>query len=334
MTKKILFRADGNVTTGLGHLYRLFALVEMCKREYDFVFLTKESSVLSVIPSDYTLKIIPEEIDINQEPIWIDNLFSCKEYIMISDGYQFSTSYQKKIKEVGFKLMYIDDLVKEHMFADIVVNHSPHAQENHFTKEPYTKFALGTKYALLRPSFLNKNKRIPSSKLDSAFVCFGGADEYNFTHKCVMELLDIPSIEKINIIIGEAYSFSEIYEVEKKNSKVKIYKNIDERSLYNLMKMCNFGIAPTSTILFELISVNMYLVSGFYVENQRKAYHELERRNVFKGIGDFNTYQFNFLKNYILNLSPTIIQKQIESQKTLIDGNQKRRFLTLLNELN
>ena len=36
MTKKIIFRADGNATTGLGHLYRLFALVEMYKNDYDF----------------------------------------------------------------------------------------------------------------------------------------------------------------------------------------------------------------------------------------------------------------------------------------------------------
>ncbi len=31
---KIIFRADGSAKTGLGHLYRLFAIVEMVKYSY------------------------------------------------------------------------------------------------------------------------------------------------------------------------------------------------------------------------------------------------------------------------------------------------------------
>ena len=69
--KKILFRADGNNNIGLGHLYRLFALAEIYKSNYDVIFLTKEDSTLQVIPEGYIVKKIPINITINEEPIWL-----------------------------------------------------------------------------------------------------------------------------------------------------------------------------------------------------------------------------------------------------------------------
>ncbi|MCK0144111.1 UDP-2,4-diacetamido-2,4,6-trideoxy-beta-L-altropyranose hydrolase [Arenibacter sp. F26102] len=334
MKKKIIFRADGNSEIGLGHLYRLFALVEMYKDEYDFVFLTKKDTLLDVIPLNYKVKTIPNHVNINREPIWVFENFPPEEYILIADGYQFVSAYQKKIKELGYILIYVDDLANEHMYADLVVNHSPHITDVQYKKEKYTKFALGTDYAILRPSFLKVslgNRDIKS--LSNVFVCFGGADKNNFTYKIMLELLNIPEIKKINLVVGGAYKYPEIFEVEKKNSKVKIFKNLNEKSLHTLMDTCNFAVAPTSTILLELISVNMYLVSGYYVENQRMAYYEFERRAVFKGLGDFNKYQFDFLKNHLINVSANDIKNQIEAQRMLIDGNQKRRFLKLMNKL-
>ena len=147
MKVKILFRADGNSTTGLGHLYRLFSLVEVVKDTLEFVFLTHATSTDLVIPDTYTKKIIPESINIEDEPEWLTSTFSSKEYIIIADGYQFTSSYQKQIKEKGFKLIYIDDLAKEHMYADVVVNHAPYKVEPHYKKEPYTKVAVGTQSA-------------------------------------------------------------------------------------------------------------------------------------------------------------------------------------------
>ena len=47
--KKIICRADGNANTGLGHLYRLFALYEIYKDYYEVIFVTKSSSTLKVI---------------------------------------------------------------------------------------------------------------------------------------------------------------------------------------------------------------------------------------------------------------------------------------------
>lgn len=334
MVKKIVFRADGNGITGLGHLYRLFALVEIYRKQFEFIFVTKESSTKTVFPKDYPIFFIPEGITIADEPLWLHQNFNPSEHLIIADGYQFKSNYQKLVKDRGYNLIYIDDLAKEHMFADIVVNHSPDAEALEFRKENYTKLALGTNYAMLRPSFLNiKIKDIPKPPLKTGFICFGGADKFNFTLKATKELLTIPEIESIKIIVGAAYNFKELFELEKTNSKIKIFKNLDEENLKNLMNNCTFGIAPASTILFELISVNMYLFSGFYVDNQQKAYERLMKEKVIYGLGDFNNYTFNTIKNHFSKLSYPVIKDQIKSQKKLIDGNQKLRFLNLIKNI-
>ena len=331
MAKKILFRADGTAKTGLGHLYRLFALVEIYKEQFEFVFLTKQSSVLSIIPSDYTLKIIPEEIDINEEPLWIDEHFSHKEYTIISDGYQFISSYQKKLKEFGYFSVYIDDLAVEHMYADIVVNHSPHAQENHFSVEPYTVFGLGTDYAILRPSFLASAKQKKElSTIDTAFVCYGGSDYFDFTFKTVEALLKTEKIKKINVVIGGAYNHNEIHEIANKFNKIEVYKNLNEQALNDLMHKSNISFVSASTILYEAITVKSPIFTGFFVQNQIDFYNGIKAKEVFFGMDDLRNFNFVTLPNKINALTEEEIRNQIKNQKLIIDGEQKKRFLALL----
>ncbi|MDB9873628.1 hypothetical protein OAC97_00010 [Flavobacteriaceae bacterium] len=331
MTKKILFRADGTAESGLGHLYRLFALVEIYKEKFDFVFLTKKSSVLSIIPSDYTLKIIPEDIDINKEPLWIDKNFSHNEYIIISDGYQFTSAYQKKIKQLGYFLIYIDDLAVEHMYADIVVNHSPNVNKETFNNEPYTVFGLGADYAILRPSFLASAKQEKKLfTIDTAFVCYGGSDYFDFTFKTVEALLKTEKIKKINVVVGGAYNHKEIYKIAKTFNKIEVHKNLNEKALNDLMNKSNISFVSASTILYEAITIKMPIFTGFFVQNQIDFYNGIKAKEVFFGMNDLRNFNFDTLPSKIEVLTEEKIGNQIKNQKSIIDGEQKKRFLALL----
>ena len=135
MQKEILFRADGNSEIGLGHLYRLFSLIEMLKADFKFTFVSSETSNVNIIPNSYQLKIIPSQITIKEEPEWVSNEFDKNNTLLIADGYQFNSSYQRKIKEKGFIFVYIDDLASEHMFADLIINHSPNITSQIYSTE-------------------------------------------------------------------------------------------------------------------------------------------------------------------------------------------------------
>jgi len=336
LKKKIVFRADGSSTTGLGHLYRLFSLVEIVKHSIDFVFLTHETSTESVIPEGYNTAIIPNAITIENEPTWLAHNFSSENHIIIADGYQFIASYQKAIKEVGYHLIYIDDLAQEHMYADVVINHSPYIQEKHYTKESYTKLALGTKYALLRPLFLEEAEKIKIIKaIDTAFVCFGGADPINLTLKAVNGLLQIKSFKNIHIVLGGAYKHLEIFDLEVKHShKIKTYKNLSEEELIKVMQQCNFAIAPASTILYELSCVKMPILSGYYVDNQELIYKGfLDSKAIYKGENMKNHQASDFKDRIELILKQHQFNQQIEAQKALFDAKIASRHLNLIKNV-
>ena len=332
MKKEILFRADGNSAIGLGHLYRLFSLVEMLKDNFKFTFLTSENSTTNIIPKEYQQKIIPKQITIKEESNWISKEFDADTSILIADGYQFNSSYQKQIKEKGFKFIYIDDLASEHLFADIIINHSPSISSEDFSCESYTKFALGTKYALLRPVFLELSKKEnPLKQIDTVFVCFGGADPFNLTLKATKALLKIASVKKIHIVLGGAYTYKEIYDLAQNH--IKIHQNLSEEELSEVMVDCNFAIAPASTILYELCCVKMPILSGFYVDNQENIYNGFVEKKAIFGMGNMKNFDVaSFQKNLELFFKSDF-QELITSQKKIFDKNIKERYHKLIFSL-
>ena len=332
MQKEILFRADGNSEIGLGHLYRLFSLIEMLKEHFKFTFVSSETSTVNIIPNSYQLKIIPSQITIKEEPEWISKEFDKNNTLLIADGYQFNSSYQRKIKGKGFKFVYIDDLASEHMFADLIINHSPNITSQIYSAEPYTKFALGTKYALLRPTFLDliaKEKTV--QKIDKAFVCFGGADPYNLTLKATKALLKTPQVKKIDIVLGEAYSHKEIYTLTQKN--IKIYQNISEEELMKTMVTSNFAIAPASTILYELCCVQIPVLSGYYVNNQKKIYNGFANKKAIFKMGNLKDFSITSFEDHLIQFLKIDFQELINCQKKIFDQNIKNRFCKLISSL-
>ncbi|WP_417195748.1 UDP-2,4-diacetamido-2,4,6-trideoxy-beta-L-altropyranose hydrolase [Bizionia sp.] len=328
--RKILCRADGNSSIGLGHMYRMLAIAEFFKNEYDIIFVTKKDSSTSIIPKAYKISYIPEDVSTQDEPRWLSNNFTILENIIIADGYQFVSSYQRGIKREGFKLIYIDDLVKEHMYADVVINHSPKISVSDYQSEKYTKFALGLDYALLRPVFLAQTKLKREIKnIDSVFLCFGGADKDNFTLKMYNLLRKMNFIKEIHIIIGAAYKHSI---KDFKDDRAILYNNLNENDLIEVMYKCNLAIAPTSTILLELCCINIPIISGYLEENQKKAYKALYELGAISGIGDFKKVKLTKtnLKNKINLLE---IETLLKTQSQLFNKNQIENFKQLIYSL-
>lgn len=337
--KKIIFRADGNSNTGLGHLYRVFALIEILKESYNYVLITRDNTDLNVIPEAYNLYIIPPNISVNEEPDWLKNIFSPEEYFIIADGYEYKETYQKDIKNKGFKLVYIDDLAKTHIYADIVINHSIYIEPKDYSAESYTKFGLGAEYAMLRPKFIEASKKSKNiSKIYKILVSFGGADIYDLTYRCLRGIIKLKNIQEINIVIGSAYNHSKIYNTIKGfEDKVVIHKELSESQMVALMNENQLAIVPSSTISYEVCSVNMVVLSGYYVENQMNLYNGLVANELIYSGGDFNTYTpqtFYDKVLEILNDDPINYQNKIDRQSCLFDGRQSKRILSIITDGN
>ncbi len=333
--KKLIFRADGNSATGLGHLYRVFGLIEMFKDKFDFVLVTRPETTREMIPKDYHFQVIPSSVDTAGEAKWMKETLQANEHWVIADGYQFDSDYQRRIKEVGFRLLYIDDFCREHMFADVVVNHAIGVKEEDYSAETYTRFALGSAYAILRPAFLEaaKTKR-HSNKRGEVFVCFGGADPLNLTVTAVKALLNVKEIKKVNTVVGAAYAHEELAILARENSRLSVYNNLSENALLEVMRGCDFAIAPASNILYELFAVKMPVLSGYYVDNQKKIYEGcLQKGLIFDGgnLQPFTVSDFESKIKELLSLTGT--ESYMTAQAEAFDGKSKERFINLLKPL-
>jgi len=333
--RHILLRADGNQTTGLGHLYRLFALVEMLQDEYQCTFLTSENSVTKIIPDYYNVQFVPGNVNLKGEPSWLMQQFNPDDHIIIADGYGFDSNYQKALHESGFRLVYIDDLSTEHMYADLVVNHAIGATEEQFSTEPYTQFALGTTHAILRPEFLDAAaKRREAGQIKRVFVCFGGADPNDHTHLFVKTLLSFEEIQEIDVVLGAAYPHREIFQIAKENN-VRIHRNINASQLVVILESCQLGIVPSSTILYEVCAVKMPVISGYYVDNQKGIYDGFLSRQAIVGLGNMNTCDAVKIRKSLEGiLNQENLQSYVDKQAQLFDNQIKNRFLEWIEKLN
>jgi UDP-2,4-diacetamido-2,4,6-trideoxy-beta-L-altropyranose hydrolase len=335
--KSIIIRVDGSPEIGLGHIYRGIALAEMLKEDFSVTFIVKSSSTISPIKeAGFHILILPEDINMSKEPEWLIQNFQT-DSIIILDGYQFLENYQRILKNKGFKLVYVDDLVEFHMYADLVINHAPGVKPEDYSAESYTKFALGPKYAILRPVFLEATKQkrlIPT--IDTAFVCFGGADSNDLTLMSTKILLQIKQIERINIVVGAAYRHTEIYSLQKKIPLINIFQNLTEKELIEVMFKSNLAIASASTILYELCTVKMAILSGYYIENQKNIYYGLIDYKSIYGIGNFRTIKKStYLKhlNAILSDQNNIVEIMLNNQARVFDHFIRKRLLTIIKSL-
>src|ERR1700744_1135916 len=202
MKPEIYIRADGSSKIGLGHIVRCTALAHMLKDNFKITFVCKEipeQSKVDLQKSDFELILINTE----EEFFKLLDL----DKIVVLDGYDFDTNYQKKIKSTGCKLVCIDDLHDKEFVADLIINHAPGVKPKNYKAQLYTQFALGLDYALLRPAFLEQAKKERKiENIKTVLICFGGADFKNLTESTLQTVSQFKEFKNILVITGTSYT--------------------------------------------------------------------------------------------------------------------------------
>jgi UDP-2,4-diacetamido-2,4,6-trideoxy-beta-L-altropyranose hydrolase len=320
MKSKIFIRADGNTKIGLGHLTRCMALAKMLNHDFQIIFVSKE------IP-EHCLKQIQHSL-FGFNKIESENDFFNKlkpEDIVIIDGYHFDTDYQKRIKRLRCKLVCIDDLHDKEFVADLIINQAPGISPSDYSAQPYTQFALGLDYVLLRPVFLEQAKKERKvKKTETILICFGGSDIKNLTESTLSIVSTFKEFKQIIVITGASYPYSKtLHRLIKKDKKILHYHAVEDSELLHLMLKADLAIVPASGILFETLSTGCKVISGYYINNQMEIYKGLlELKSIFDA-KDFSS------ENLITSLNTTSDRPIIR----LIDGESSLRLLKKIKNL-
>lgn len=326
--KKIIFRADAGPLIGYGHFIRSLALAEMLKDDFECHFAT-------VQPSLFQLNEIEKVCDVMALPegdAHFDVFLSFLKgnEIVILDNYFFTESYQQRIKDIGCKLVCIDDLHDRRFCADIVINHALGVTSQEYVGKPWTSYLLGFDYALLRKPYLEDFPFNPN-KTFGCMILIGGSDPNGITRNLVTMLEELHFHQPIAVVVGDG--FQDLINLKAK-SHVSVFKSISGQEVLDLMNSSTFGIFPASTTSMEACAARLPFVCGHYVKNQINLYNGLKQHGLAVCIDSFEDLTKEKLDLAIQELKKDgTLDAFRAKQASLLDKGSQKRFINAFKQL-
>ena len=323
----------------MGHFYRCLALANILNGfKRTFLMNSYQPQLKNILDTyDINLEILNSETPFvanNRElSTYID-----KKDIVILDGYKYDQSYMEVINNIAAGIVVIDDLNQGKYFADIILNHGPHAKNFKYNALKKTRVLLGEQFTLLRPAFYkNAGKGKVRNDVKVITICFGGADYNNLALKYIKALNNINKRFQINIILGASnHNRNEEYKQFNQNLiKVMIFRNITDQELASLLLASDLLIATPSNIMMEACTINIPTITQAVAKNQNAFYDFLNEHKLATCIP---CYDEIFTKSLAKLLHTTIFdkayrKKMIGNQKKIFDGNSNLRLKNELESL-
>lgn len=313
----VYFRADGNSEIGLGHVMRCVAIAEILAKTFDCFFLINNPSpqLEQILKKVCNIILISTDKSPNAK-IEITPHVMPNDIIVI-DGYNFDSTYQKNIKEYGCFLVCIDDLQKGFFWADIIINHGAGLFKKNYIKAPYTKIFLGPQFAIIRKEFHKKTILKNSKRI---LITYGGADLENFTLKTISQIIENYKQDYyFDIVIGTSYMHKIDLAYFNKDKKINIHENIDSKKMASLMRKSQICIASPSTVAFEYLSSSTgTLIVQKTALNQKHFFNYLIKNNLAIPFDDFLIHGIDTFKKI-----------NIEHREKLFDGKSQERILEI-----
>lgn len=337
----LLIRADASTAMGAGHVMRCLALAQAWQDKGGNVTFLMTPGFPSleqrIHKENMTVFIQTEQPGSNADAeASADYAKQTGSSWIVVDGYQFGATYQKKLKELGTSVLFIDDYGhSDHYYADIVLNQNVYADMSYYTNyEPYTEFLLGTRYALLRREFLEWSgwcRDIPD-RARKILVTFGGGDPDNVTLKIIeaMRSVDLDRLE-VKVVVGSTNPhFDLIRESAKNLANVTLIKNAE--NMPALMAWADAAISGGGSTCMELAFMGLPSIIIPIADNQKLIAQELDKIHAAIEIPPHILKSTNALARFI---TPVLCQKKTRSdlslnQRKLVDGTGAKNIVSLL----
>lgn len=328
--KRIILRADCGKKTGYGHFVRTLALANHLKDDFNCNFVSyNEENDFGLIPDSLLTQIysVCKAIPVGGHSLdEFNKVFLSeldKDDIVVLDNYYFSTNYQKAIKDIGCKLVCIDDIPTRHMVCDVLICGSPQQRSN-FSLEPYTEFISSIEWIFLRDEFLVPNKvRNIVSYIQEVVIAMGGSDAFNLTDKMIGIVRNCVPQANINVIAGPLVKIN-----SNTTSVINVHRNLTAKEMVDIFDKSDIGIFPSSTVAIEAASRKLPIVGGYYAQNQMALYDYCVKNRIFAPLGN-------------LQDSPDLIESRLcnilrseRSMPPVINFNkQKQNTVELFNRI-
>jgi UDP-2,4-diacetamido-2,4,6-trideoxy-beta-L-altropyranose hydrolase len=335
----IIIRADASVKSGTGHIMRCLALAHAFKRNgEDVCFAVSEcpDAILKKIQIDSfsVLRIKSKAGSVKDAEETAKFAKKKKSFRIVSDGYHFSDKYQDTIKKAGLHLFFIDDYghCKKYC-ADIILNQNLYAGAHFYPKSDiFTRFLLGTQYALLRPEFHHYRhwKREIPEKAKKVLITLGGSDPDNTTLKILKAVKGLDF--DVKAVVGGVNPHLRPVEREiKKSPNLQILKNVS--NMPELMAWADIAFTSGGSTCWETCFMGLPNVIIYCADNQKPIALSLDSAGAAINLGHNKGLEEKKIISSLKKLANNREERRMMSDKgrLLVDGRGAERVIYAMN---
>ena len=290
----VVIRADSGVGVGAGHLMRMLALANGCRKlglEITFAVNDIPGSIARKISkSGCELVSITSERGSQEDATETLELSTDRNAKwLVLDGYCFDDDYQQRVKPKNTLIMVVDDFGHgSHYQADMILNQNAYADVSRYQQLMDTKSLCGIRYTLLKPEFQEQSKPVGvrnsvRAQARNILVTMGGCDQENYTLPVIQALEEIHACRKadlhVDCVIGPDYDHEIVLREFEKSSQMRfrIHRNVDRMDL--LMRETDLAITAGGSTCYELARLGVPAIAIATADNQVPVVRELAKRN-------------------------------------------------------
>lgn len=343
LSKNLIIRADASSQIGTGHVMRCLALAQAWQEEIggEVIFvaadgisaLEKRLAGEGCVVANIATKA--GSGDDARQTIGLAQDYAA-DWIVV-DGYHFGGDYQRIVKDVGLRLLFVDDYGHaERYFADIVLNQNISATESLYAKrESYSQLLLGPRYVLLRREFWRWHdwqREIPDVAR-KVLVTLGGADPHNATLKVIQALqqIEVDGLEA-EVVIGAGFNNEHTLKsaIGKRRTKIRLEYNVN--NMPELMAWADVAVSAGGTTCWELAFMGLPALHVALADNQRSVVSSLQTHDIGADMGWYESLSSADIARSLQNLlgDRTRREAMIRQGRLLVDGDGAKRVVMVL----
>jgi UDP-2,4-diacetamido-2,4,6-trideoxy-beta-L-altropyranose hydrolase len=269
---RLVLRADGNSTIGLGHIMRLLALADILRNQFTetiFALCTPDESLRQLLASKgLSMQELPAQ-PLPTEAQWLALNFLRPDDTVVFDGYGFDYEYQCQVRAAVRRLVCLDDLHAFPFAADLVLNPAGGISANSYElRQRGARILSGPAYAPLQAAFrevsntkvgseTEKTRSLKAAKPaspDTVLLCLGGADPRHLSQQVATELLGLPesAVCRLHVVVGAAYQgWEALSSWAAPQPRVTLHRALTAAELALLMRSCGAAVLSSSTVSYE-----------------------------------------------------------------------------------
>lgn len=275
---KVGYYVNGNNQRGLGHIFRALDISDDFYTKTDIYFDINQTNQ-EVFGLTYH-KLIPIRN--------LSDLYTkCKEKqydIFITDILSTSIDYMDGLRNVmpNAKLVNFEDDGQGALKADLVFNAL-------LTNRKSENMYCGDKYYVCDESHIIVKQKPIKEKVETMFICFGGADPSNYTDR-VLKIISKEEYRDFLFIVALGKTKQNVDELLRYNefSNIEVQYNVNEVAI--MMKKADVALTSRGNMAFELALLGIPTISIAQNENEMK--HEFaSEKNGFAFLGMNPNYQ-------------------------------------------